>query len=60
MKKPDGAGYTYPPLWGADTYNDGAGMHRVITAAEFIKKQYALFAGHLGQILNSRMKKRFM
>ncbi len=37
VKKPDGAGYTYPPLWGADTYNDGAGMHRVITAAEFIK-----------------------
>ena len=37
VKKPDGAGYTYPPLWGTDTYNDGAGMHRVITAAEFIK-----------------------
>lgn len=30
-------GYLYPPLWGTDTYNDGAGMHRVITAAEFIK-----------------------
>lgn len=29
--------YVYPPLWGADTYNHGAGMHRVITAAEFIK-----------------------
>lgn len=37
VKKPDGAGYTYPPLWGEDTYNDGAGMNRVITAAEFIK-----------------------
>lgn len=32
-----GYGYTYPPLWGPDSYNDGAGMHRVITAAEFIK-----------------------
>ena len=30
-------GYQYPPLWGEDTYNDGAGMHRVITAAQFIK-----------------------
>ena len=30
-------GYQYPPLWGADSYNDGAGMHRVLTAAAFIK-----------------------
>ncbi len=32
-----GAGYLYPPLWGPDSYNDGAGMYRVITAAEFIR-----------------------
>ncbi len=31
------AGYVYPPVGGKDTYNDGAGMNRVITAAEFIK-----------------------
>ena len=30
-------GYLYPPLWGNDTYNHGAGMNRIITAAEFIK-----------------------
>lgn len=30
-------GYQYPPLWGNDSYNDGAGMNRVITAAQFIK-----------------------
>jgi len=30
-------GYQYPPLWGNDSYNDGAGMNRVITAAAFIK-----------------------
>lgn len=30
-------GYQYPPLWGDDTFNDGAGMHRVLTAAQFIK-----------------------
>lgn len=29
--------HVYPPLWGTDTYNHGAGMHRVITAAQFIK-----------------------
>lgn len=33
----DALGYTFPPLWGADSYNDGAGMHRVIMAARFIR-----------------------
>ena len=30
-------GYQYPPLWGNDSYNHGAGMNRVLTAAAFIK-----------------------
>lgn len=30
-------GYEFPPLWGKDTYNNGAGMHRVLTSAAFIK-----------------------
>lgn len=34
---PDGNGYAYPPLWGPDSFNDGAGMHRIITAANFIR-----------------------
>jgi thiosulfate dehydrogenase len=29
-------GYMVPPLWGADSFNDGAGMARLITAANFI------------------------
>jgi thiosulfate dehydrogenase len=29
--------YHFPPLWGADSYNWGAGMHRINTAAGFIK-----------------------
>jgi thiosulfate dehydrogenase len=29
-------GYMMPPLWGADSFNDGAGMARLITAANFI------------------------
>lgn len=34
---PDFTGYKFPPVGGSDSYNDGAGMNRVITAAEFIK-----------------------
>lgn len=30
-------GYQYPPLWGEDSYNHGAGMGRVLTAAQYIK-----------------------
>jgi thiosulfate dehydrogenase len=29
-------GYVMPPLWGRDTFNDGAGMARIITLANFI------------------------
>jgi len=29
-------GYVMPPLWGSDTFNDGAGMARIITLANFI------------------------
>ena len=32
----DAKGYTFPPLWGADSFNDGAGMGRLIAAANFI------------------------
>jgi thiosulfate dehydrogenase len=30
-------GYAIPPLWGSDSFNDGAGMSRLITAANFIR-----------------------
>jgi thiosulfate dehydrogenase len=29
-------GYMVPPLWGPDSFNDGAGMARLITAANFV------------------------
>jgi len=35
-------GYLFPPLWGPDSYNDGAGMGRVLTAARFIKARMPL------------------
>jgi thiosulfate dehydrogenase len=31
-----GRRYQFPPLWGPDSYNDGAGMARTITAARFV------------------------
>ncbi len=33
----DFSGYLYPPIAGPDSYNNGAGMTRVLTAAQFIK-----------------------
>jgi thiosulfate dehydrogenase len=32
-----GPGYQFPPLWGPDSYNDGAGMARLLGAAAFLK-----------------------
>lgn len=29
--------YTYPPLWGSKSYQEGSSMHRVLKAASFIK-----------------------
>ena len=33
----DTLGYATPPLWGQDSFNDGAGMARLATAANFIR-----------------------
>jgi thiosulfate dehydrogenase len=35
-------GYLFPPLWGPDSFNNGAGLHRVLTAARFIKARMPL------------------
>jgi thiosulfate dehydrogenase len=32
-----GNGYQFPPLWGPDSYNNGAGMARLLSAAAFVK-----------------------
>jgi thiosulfate dehydrogenase len=36
----------FPPLWGSRSYNWGAGMHRINTAASFIKYNMPLGKGH--------------
>ncbi len=33
----DKRAYTYPPLWGPNSYNDGAGMYRIGNLAGFVK-----------------------
>lgn len=30
-------GYTYPPMWGKNSYNDGAGLYRISNFAGFVK-----------------------
>ena len=37
IKLKNSPAYQYPPLWGDDSFNNGAGMTRVITSAQFIK-----------------------
>lgn len=40
-----GANFVFPPLWGKDSYNWGAGMHRINTAAGFIQHNMPLGRG---------------
>lgn len=58
-----GNDYVFPPLWGADSYNWGAGMHRINTAAGFIKENMPLGQGgslsdaqawHVAAFINSQ------
>ena len=41
-KAGDAAGYFFPPLWGDDSFNDGAGMHRLIASANYIRANMPL------------------
>src|SRR5690606_33860815 len=43
----DADGYLFPPLWGPESYNIGAGMARLLTAARFIKARMPLGAPEL-------------
>ena len=37
VAKPDGSGYTYPPLWGEHSYNSGAGLFRLSRFAGYVR-----------------------
>lgn len=47
----DHAGYMYPPLFGKDSYNDGAGMYRLLTAYRFILANMPQGADHQNPVL---------
>ena len=38
MANLQGAGYTYPPLWGEHSYNTGAGLYRLSRFAGYVKE----------------------
>ena len=44
-------GYVVPPLWGSDSFNNGAGMNRLITAANFVHSNMPEGADYLNPIL---------
>lgn len=39
-------GYQFPPLWGADSFNNGAGMNRLLVAAAFVRNNMPLGTTH--------------
>lgn len=44
--------YQFPPLWGPDSYNDGAGMARLLTAAAFVKHNMPLGTSYSSPLLS--------
>lgn len=42
MKTPNGKAYQFPPLWGANSYNSGAGLFRLSRLAGYIKTNMPL------------------
>ncbi|MFG1393388.1 c-type cytochrome [Xanthobacter agilis] len=47
----DGKGYEFPPLGGTDTFNNGAGMARLITAASFVRANMPFGTSHDAPVL---------
>lgn len=47
----DKTAYTYPPLWGEHSYNDGAGLFRMSNFAKYIKYNMPLGASHNNPML---------
>jgi thiosulfate dehydrogenase len=42
----DGIAYSYPPLWGKNSYNIGAGLYRISRFAGYVKYNMPLGASH--------------
>ena len=50
-KAGDGEGYQFPPVWGPDSYNNGAGMARGMQAAGFVKGNMPSGITHANTVL---------
>jgi thiosulfate dehydrogenase len=46
-----GAGYQFPPLWGPDSFNNGAGMSRLLTAAAYARHNMPLGTTYTAPVL---------
>lgn len=44
--------YTYPPLWGKNSYNDGAGLYRISNFASFVKNNMPFGVSYLNPLLS--------
>lgn len=42
----EGNSYTYPPLWGPNSYNDAAGLYRITNFAKYVKFNMPLGSTH--------------
>ena len=51
QKAEDQLTYTYPPLWGKNSYNDGAGMYRLSNFAGFVKNNMPYGIDHNSPVL---------
>jgi thiosulfate dehydrogenase len=52
LMAPSGNGYTYPALWGKNSYNDGAGLFRISNFAGFVKNNMPFGVNYQHPILN--------
>lgn len=52
MPKSDGSGYIYPPLWGPNSYNSGAGLFRLSRFAGYVKANMPLGSTYENPILS--------
>ena len=48
----DAQGYMFPPLWGPDSFNNGAGIIRLLTTTHFIHQNMPLGTTHTAPVLN--------
>ncbi|MEO9020504.1 MAG: c-type cytochrome [Ginsengibacter sp.] len=50
----NGIGYTFPPLWGKHSFNDGAGFYRLGNFAEFVKNDMPLGTTYQHPVLSDQ------